>query len=323
MPSLQDLVDLVMSELAELERYRSLDLLEVDCRKGLPLTNETAVLVDAARHSLDALKDELEDQMIDGSRLPVEQMSSSGVQFILHQFKDVGARVQRVADYQFEFELFGEATFPDPAVSAPNHNTSNHVVVFNTLYAAVDRWSMGVDEAEICRLREQGLDFDRTLAALEAPWFRPDDWIQNRSRLIPLFIPSEANSYRLPGQARRLIREMFHAYGFGLWGATLVLARGCLERAVVDALVRLNRPIRDDLESLISSLRDLIPTLADELHKIRQDGNRLIHAELGYKSDMREGELVARQKVLATRHVGRMPEIVHELYSLAPPHTNP
>lgn len=185
------------------------------------------------------------------------------------------------------------------------------------------RWGvksrLDMEEAEQEDWHRRGFDYEAAFNFVEEPIFRPDSWLDNRQLLRPVLVDRPALNIRI--HVRYRLSEIYRAFTFGLWMATIALCRSVVEFSIKDRaphygieITRLNsRNILDDkrLGELISDISEKLPSLKSDLETVRETGNRVLHPK---KRDVIAFPKVLREEAL--RCVQATKKAVKGLYSL-------
>lgn len=157
--------------------------------------------------------------------------------------------------------------------------------VANALSWGVERWIDMVDENEKYDWLDRGFDLDAAFDFAQEPLFQPDDWLENRRLLHPVLIDKPTSKIR--DHIRYRLSEIYRAFTFGLWMATVTLCRSVIEFTIKDSASRLGieltrpnaRGVSEDkrLAELVSDVAEKIPTLKDHLETVRDTANRVLH----------------------------------------------
>ena len=196
----------------------------------------------------------------------------------------------------------------------------------NALVFALERWRDSrdneLDEFEWTHeWYERGFNIDGAIEVIETPWFQPDQWAQNLRLLRPVLIDRRTDSLR--DLARHRLTEVYRAFTFGLWLASIALSRSLVEYAIKANASRLSIELvsvttegrREDksLRDLQQEVSMVLPSLSASLEAVRFTGNRILHPS---KHDVVSHPVVLRSEalscVLATK------QIVETLYSELP-----
>ena len=169
--------------------------------------------------------------------------------------------------------VFGGRLMLDPAADVEIDNSD--APVLRTIHAALEFYDGTVEECD--ERRDEEFDFDGAHRVTSVPLFRPDQWLRNWAHLRPVLLNRRAE--RFPKEVRQLLSSAQNAYAFGNWLGVVAIARSVLEYMLRDVLQEPSQS-RDgmNLEQLIDEAARKIPGLpVDELHHLRQQGNRVMH----------------------------------------------
>lgn len=116
--------------------------------------------------------------------------------------------------------------------------------------------------------------------ALDQSWFRPDRWQNNLRALRPVLVGRDESS--IPPSVRFRLTEVYRAFTFGAWMATIALGRATVEFGLIHrashlgfSATRKNKYLM--LNDLISQAIPKVPTLKACLIAIKEAGNRVLH----------------------------------------------
>ena len=132
--------------------------------------------------------------------------------------------------------------------------------------------------------------------------FSPDLWLDRVSQLKPITVKRE--NVQLPMHVRFRLEELFRAFIFGCWLSVLALARAILEYTLLDNLNKFGisrcwppdrqgkeRPKR--LEHLVDDFSDVLPTIKEQMTRLREYGNEYMHPK---RSDTSKVGLMQREQ---------------------------
>lgn len=183
--------------------------------------------------------------------------------------------------------------------------------VANILFSGLDYWRL--DDSEYT---EQELD--EVEQVLQAPWFAPDRWIQNASKVLPVLGPKAKQV--MPSSLRIRIEELTRCYLFDNHLSVIALARAILEYALIDRASKLGiNPKKQDqqkseykrLGRLVEEVAESRPELKTAMEQIVEAGNRTLHPRKDREHIMLLPEYLRGQAFCSIQAIH---QVVHELY---------
>ena len=183
---------------------------------------------------------------------------------------------------------------------------------------ALERWNDMLDEDEQFEWYDRGFDIDGAQAIVAMPWFQPDEWSQNLKLLQPVLVDRPPQEMR--DHVRYRLTEIYRAFAFGLWMASIALSRSLVEFSLKANAPRLGISITylgtagrledKSLKQLGEEVAAQVPSLAVSIETVRETGNRILHPK---KRDVIAHPKVMRDEALDCVRASRL--IVESLYS--------
>jgi len=157
--------------------------------------------------------------------------------------------------------------------------------VREALSAALERWSVMLDDDERFALYERGIDLEGAERLVDLPLFQPDDWLRNVALLQPVLVAGSPQALR--NHVRVRLTEIYRAFAYGLWMAAIALSRSLVEFSLVNHASRIGIELtysgrdgraRDkSLAQLGEEFAAKMPRLTDAIDAVRETGNRILH----------------------------------------------
>ena len=140
--------------------------------------------------------------------------------------------------------------------------------------------SLDGDEFEYL-VDEEGMSAVLCQVIIEMPYFKPDEWFANGGFAPVTFNPKLQN---IPKHVRQRVEEIRHSFIFGNWAAVIALSRCLLEYALVERKHLKIKVYKDQnktrvqpLEKLIAGAKKTYPELGEDMHRIQDAGNGVMH----------------------------------------------
>jgi hypothetical protein len=190
--------------------------------------------------------------------------------------------------------------------------------ILSAMSWGLERWHDMLDEEERFDWLERGFDVKSAQEMASMPWFRPDDWSQHLKLLQPVLVDRPAHELR--NHVRYRLTEIYRAFSFGLWMASIALCRSLVEFSLKTNSHRLGimttyvgpggRTDDKSLKQLGKEIVHVVPILAKPIETVRETGNRILHPK---KRDVIAHPTVMRAEALECIRAARI--IVENLYS--------
>lgn len=243
---------------------------------------------------------------------PVVTVPASHRAFYLEVLLPASKTIQHayleISGFGFAAELFLDDS-AEESESAP---------LLSAVSWALERWNDMLDQDERFEWIERGFDINGAQEMAAMPWFRPDDWSKNLKLLQPVLVDRPAHELR--NHVRYRLTEVYRAFSFGLWMASIALSRSLVEFSLKTNSQRLGisttyvgpggRTDDKSLKQLGEEISASVPILAKPIETVRETGNRILHPK---KRDVIAHPKVMRAEALECIRAARI--IVETLYS--------
>lgn len=217
------------------------------------------------------------------SKPPVLTLSPGLIEFYRNEFQPHRRTLtQALADADDLWSLFLNPELQSDDLGDENFRRAE---IRQTIQWSLERWVDGMDGDEVDDWLARGFPLRRTVHFVEEPLFAPDSWLDNRKLLEPILLDKPPE--RLPSHVRHRLVEIYGSFYFGLWMSCIALCRSTIEftlknrkgRLGIEDTVRLpgGRVVEKRLAELIDETSSRYPQIKDDLDRVREAGNRVLH----------------------------------------------
>src|SRR6266568_3541238 len=150
-------------------------------------------------------------------------------------------------------------------------------LILNAISWGLERWNDTLDEDESFEWYERGFNIDGAQDLVGMPWFQPDEWAQNLKFLQPVLVDRSPQVMR--DHVRYRLTEIYRAFSYGLWMATVALSRSLVEFSLKANAKRLGisitypgaggRPEDKSLKQLGEEVAKVLPAFAQQGFSLR------------------------------------------------------